>query len=224
MKNYSKFYGFLLAGAFCCTGSAAFAQDDDQSSDKGWINASFETNSIFYRKDPKAALLNMAYPKDHVASNNYLKFDYTKGRFSTGFQLESYLPVLAGYPTELKGTKLTNLYAQWADRDFTVTGGTFYDQFGSGLLFRSYEERMLGFNNALLGARATYSYKGMVNVKALWGTPRFGVTYDTRTQVRGGDLSLSIGDMCGWNNTSLFVEVRCSMYSLMMCRTRRRCT
>ena len=117
MKNYSKFYGFLLAGAFCCTGSAAFAQDDDQSSDKGWINASFETNSIFYRKDPKAALLNMAYPKDHVASNNYLKFDYTKGRFSTGFQLESYLPVLAGYPTELKGTKLTNLYAQWADRD-----------------------------------------------------------------------------------------------------------
>ena len=206
MKNYSKFYGFLLAGAFCCTGSAAFAQDDDQSSDKGWINASFETNSIFYRKDPKAALLNMAYPKDHVASNNYLKFDYTKGRFSTGFQLEPYLPVLAGYPTELKGTKLTNLYAQWADRDFTVTGGTFYDQFGSGLLFRSYEERMLGFNNALLGARATYSYKGMVNVKALWGTPRFGVTYDTRTQVRGGDLSLSIGDMCGWNNTSLFVE------------------
>ena len=102
-------------------------------------------------------------------------------------------PVLAGYPTELKGTKLTNLYAQWADRDFTVTGGTFYDQFGSGLLFRSYEERMLGFNNALLGARATYSYKGMVNVKALWGTPRFGMTYDTGTQVRGGDLSLSIG-------------------------------
>ena len=50
MKNYSKFYGFLLAGAFCCTGSAAFAQDDDQSSDKGWINASFETNSVFYRR------------------------------------------------------------------------------------------------------------------------------------------------------------------------------
>ena len=53
MKNYSKFYGFLLAGAFCCTGSAAFAQDDDQSSDKGWINASFETNSVFYRKGPE---------------------------------------------------------------------------------------------------------------------------------------------------------------------------
>ncbi len=88
-----------------------------------------------------------------------------------------------------------------------MTGGTFYDQFGSGLLFRSYEERMLGFNNALLGARATYSYKGMVNVKALWGTPRFGMTYDTGY---AGAWRRSEpehrGDMCGWNNTSLFVE------------------
>lgn len=206
MKNYSTFYSILLAGALCCSGSAAFAQNDDEGqNEKGWVSASFETNSIIYRPDPNPNI-NAKYPEDHIGSNNYLKLDYTKGRFSTGIQLESYLPVIQGYPTELDGTKLTNLYVQWADRDFTVTGGTFYDQFGSGLLFRAWEDRMLGFNNALIGARATYSYNNLVNIKVLWGTPRYGMSYDTGTQVRGADLSLNLGDMFGWTNTALFLE------------------
>lgn len=204
MKNYSTFYGILLAGALCCSGSVAFAQDENE---KGWVSASFETNSIIYRHESNPKVISAEeQPEDHVASNNYLKLDYTKGRFSTGLQLESYLPAIEGYPTELTGTKLTNLYVQWADRDFTITGGTFYDQFGSGLLFRAWEDRALGFNNALIGARATYSYKNLVNIKVLWGTPRYGMTYDTGTQVRGADLSLSLGDMFGWTNGALFLE------------------
>ncbi|MEG2365571.1 MAG: DUF6029 family protein [Alistipes sp.] len=201
-----KYISLLLAGALCCTSLAANAQTDESENNenqKGWLSASFETNSIIYRPDEKT---KATYPKDHVGANNYLKLDYTKGRFTTGLQLESYLPVLQGYPTELTGTKLTNLYVQWADKDFTVTGGTFYDQFGSGLLFRAWEDRMLGTNNALLGARATYSYKNIINAKVIWGTPRLGMLYDTDTQVRGADLSIGLSELFGWQNTSLFVE------------------
>ncbi len=108
--------------------------------------------------------------------------------------MEAYEPVLVGYPTELEKAKLTNYYVSWADKDFSVTAGTFYEQFGSGLLFRSWEDRMLGLNNAVMGARFTYNYKNIVRLKAIWGTPRFGMDFSD-TQVRGVDVSFSLSEM-----------------------------
>jgi hypothetical protein len=35
-----------------------------------------------------------------------------------------------------------------------VTIGNFYDQFGSGMIFRAYEERQLGIDNSLDGIKA----------------------------------------------------------------------
>ena len=98
---------------------------------------SFETNTIYYKDDSKTEAES---PEDHFGSNNYLKLDYYQGKFAVGVQLEAYEPVLVGYPAELEKAKLTNYYVSWADKDFSVTAGTFYEQFGSGLLFRSWED------------------------------------------------------------------------------------
>ena len=88
---------------------------------------------------------------------------------------------------------------KWADDDFSVTAGSFYEQFGSGLLFRSWEDRALGLNNAIMGARVTYSYKDIVAVKALWGMPRFGMKF-SQTQVKGADASFAVSNLAGWQN------------------------
>ena len=120
-----------------------YAQQDNK---KGYLTGSFETNTIYYKDDSKTKAES---PEDHFGSNNYLKLDYYQGKFAVGVQLEAYEPVLVGYPTELEKAKLTNYYVSWADKDFSVTAGTFYEQFGSGLLFRSWEDRMLGLNNAV---------------------------------------------------------------------------
>lgn len=173
-----------------------------QSEDKGSLSASFETNSIYYLKDDKT---NAVVPDDNIGSNNYLKVDYTYKGFTTGFQVESYQPVIYGYPTELSGTKFVNYYAGWAKENFTVIAGSFYEQLGSGLLFRSWEDRALGLNNAMMGARFTYNFNDYVYLKALWGTPRLGMEYFD-TQYRGADLSISVGKVLGWNKTSLFFE------------------
>ena len=37
-----------------------------------------------------------------------------------------------------------------------LTGGYIYTQFGTGLTFRSYEERPLGIDNALVGLEVDY--------------------------------------------------------------------
>lgn len=186
-----------LALAALVAGTAAA-----QEPQKGYLAGSFETNTIYYRDDAKT---EATAPDDHFGSNNFLKLDYYRGKLAVGVQMEAYLPVLQSFPTELTGTKLTNYYVTWQDDAFSVTAGTFYDQFGSGLLFRSWEDRMLGMNNALMGARFVYNYKNIVAFKAIWGLPRLGMEF-SETQVRGADLSFSLAELLKWNNTSLSLE------------------
>ena len=181
---------------------SAFAEQREGEKTKGRLTGSFETNSIFYVEDAKSGAIT---PQDNFGSNNYLKLDYYHGKFSAGIQGEAYMPVLQGYPTDLTKVALTNYYAQWVDDSFSVTAGTFYEQFGSGLLFRAYEDRTLGMNNALTGARFTYNYKDIVALKTIWGMPRLGMKF-TDTQVRGGDISFAISNLVGWKATHLAVE------------------
>lgn len=179
--------------------AAAGAQE---TKNKGYLTGSFETNTNYYKDDSKTKAES---PDDHFGSNNYLKLDYYHGKFTAGIQLEAYEPALYGYPSELEKAKMTNYYASWVDKNFSITAGTFYEQFGSGLLFRSWEDRALGLNNAVMGARFTYNYKNLVAFKAIWGAPRFGMEFSD-TQVRGADLSFSLSNLLNWQSTSLAIE------------------
>ncbi len=178
---------------------SALAQGDG----KGYVVGSFESNTIVYAEDE---VTNAQRPDGNFASNNYLKADYYNGNFSAGVQLEAYQPVLIGYPSNLEGARLTNYYMQWTDGNFDVTAGTFYDQFGSGLLFRTYEDRTLGVNTAMMGARVAYRYKNIASLKALWGAPRLGMEPFEKTQVRGLDGSLSLSSLIGVSGTNLSLE------------------
>lgn len=50
-----------------------------------------------------------------------------------------------------------------------ITGGYIYEQFGSGLVYRSYEERPLGIDNALFGLELEYDLNENWSIKALAG-------------------------------------------------------
>ena len=176
--------------------SAAMAQEN------GYVTGSFESNNHLYVNDPATEFQSA---DDRFGSNNYLKFDYYKGDFSAGMQMEAYMPAQIGYPAELQKYALSNFYLNWKDDNFQVTAGTFYDQFGSGLLFRSWEDRLLGLNNALMGARFAYSWEDKVAFKAIWGMPRLGMEFSD-TQVRGADLSVSLSNIIGLDDILLSVE------------------
>ncbi len=168
---------------------------------RGYLTGSFETTNHFYVKDEGNKFTPYG---DTFGSNNYLKMDYYGGSFSAGVQLESYMPATIGYQG-LDKYAISNMYVNWKDENFQITAGTFYDQFGSGLLFRSWEDRLLGLNNALMGARFVYNWEDKIAFKALWGMPRLGMEF-TDTQVRGADLSVSIANILGWDNILLSVE------------------
>ena len=197
--------------------------------DKDWgrISASLESNNHFYVEDPANGFSTsnlLQLPENgFYATNNYLKVDYYKGRLSAGTQLEGYFPTTAGYPFAMNKLSISNLYVSWREDSYSVTAGTFYDQFGSGLLFRSWEDRTLGLNNAMLGARVTYSFDDKVAVKAFWGMPRldkwseyalmggskskfFGLGLATDANVAGADVSVSLSNLIGWDAVSLSLE------------------
>ena len=190
MRLFITFVGILMSA------SILSAQDE------GYLTGSFETTDHSYVKD---AANKFTPADDPFGSNNYLKLDYYKGNFSAGMQLEGYAPVLIGFPDDLSKFAMSNLYVNWRDEDFQITAGTFYDQFGSGLLFRSWEDRLLGLNNAIMGARFAYNYEDKVAFKAFWGTPRLGMGLSD-TQVRGADLSVSLSNILGFDEVMLNVE------------------
>ena len=191
-----------VAAAFMLSATVFADNGGIKERSEGYATGSFETNTNVYQKDIKT---NAKVPEGHFGSNNYLKVDYYNRRFSAGIQLEAYAPVNVGYPNILEKAALTNYYVAWSDKDFSVTAGTFYEQFGSGLLFRTWEDRALGLNNALMGARVAYNFKDIFAVKALWGMPRFGMTFSD-TQVKGADASFAISNLAGWNRVYLALE------------------
>ena len=187
---------FILVISLVSASLALVAQEN------GYVTGSFETNNHLYVDDQ---VNDFVSDEDRIGSNNYLKVDYYNGNFSAGMQLESYLPAQIGFPEELSKYALSNLYVNWKDDAFQVTAGTFYDQFGSGLLFRSWEDRLLGLNNALMGARFAYNWEDKVAFKAIWGMPRLGMEF-TDTQVRGADISISLSNIIGLDDVLLSVE------------------
>lgn len=182
---------YILIFILFTISTASFAQSWQQS---GKLWGSFESNSMYYVNDSK---LNPIWVEDgdRFATNNYLKLDYNLGNFSAGIQLESYLPALQGFDFGMDYKKffLGSKYIQWQDNRFFVRAGNIYDQFGSGIIFRSYEDRSLGFNNSIEGVQGMFNYNNIVRINALAGRPRLNTDYQD-TWVRGADLIFSVSD------------------------------
>ena len=215
----------LILTALMMTAVSAFSEDKEKK-DWGYLTGSLESTNHVYVKDAGNNFDPAFQPQlkdgNIFATNDYLKLDYYRGCLSAGLQMEGYFPTLVGYPVAQNKLSLSNLYVSWRDKSYSVTAGTFYEQFGSGLLFRSWEDRMLGLNNALLGARATYNFEDKVAVKAFWGVPRLGKIDDnaammgaddaffglglTKVHVAGADVSVSLSSLLGMEDISLSLE------------------
>ena len=210
MKKFLLFLSVALCATLCVNEASAQIK-----AGKGQVSISLESNNIYYAKDKLMEDIGLSKPYERIrgdfGSNDYLKVDYSQGRFSVGVQLDGYLPGLYGYDLytyqqrDSKITAFLSKYVQWEDENWGIRVGDIYEQFGNGLIFRTYEERALGFNNSLAGARVRYNFKNYFAIKAVAGMPRF---YDVRSNnwVWGADLSLSISDMAGWNDGNISLE------------------
>ena len=159
------------------------------------INGDFNLSLQSYQEDEK-----IGAPKiDEIILNNaYLNLNYTKGNFTTGLRYESYLNALADYDPEFQGNGITYRYATYTIDGLEITAGNYYEQLGSGLIFRSYEEKGLGIDNAMDGVRLKYNpFKG-INIKTFIGKSRTHFTY-AEGIFRGADGELNINELFSYD-------------------------
>src|SRR5690606_760866 len=144
-------------------------------------------------------------PADPFRSNNYFTLNYNYGKFSAGVQFESYLPQpLLGYSPVLNDSKIATYYLNYKDTMLDITAGYFYEQFGSGLILRSWEDRQLGINNALRGVRVKFTPAHFVDITGLFGEQRVG--FEISEGVVGGvDANVMLDELI--NAEELFVTV-----------------
>ena len=79
---------------------------------------------------------------------------------------------LPGFEPDFKGWGVPHIYVKGKLKGVDITAGDFYDQFGSGFVFRTYEERSLGIDNSLRGARVNVTGLKGVSFKVLGGLQR----------------------------------------------------
>ncbi len=157
--------------ALCLLGvKVSFAQNGQGSSLSGTVTGNVEIRTQYYADDTG---INAQVPPERLGLNAFANVNYTLWKFTAGIRFESYLPVLLGYPNRFEGTGIGYRFIQFDDKNISVTAGTFYEQFGSGLILRAYEDRNLGIDNAIDGFRIKYTpYKG-INLKGVYGKQRF---------------------------------------------------
>lgn len=173
-----KIQSLLIAGTFAISLSA--------QKTPGHFSGSFESYSQYYHKD---SVIGAVVPQDRIGSNNYLKLDYNYKQFTAGVQFEAYLPAIQGYSFILNNSKLVNKYFRYATDNFSVQAGDFYEQFGSGLAFRAWENRQIGINNAVEGASVKVRPLPFLNFKAIYGRQRKIFEY-AGSNIRGADAEI----------------------------------
>jgi hypothetical protein len=157
----------LAAAVAALLGTPALAQEDEV--DAGQITGNVQLLFQTYQED---SLIGAQVPPSKTGFNAFGNLIYTRGDFSAGMRYESYLDPILGYPGRFRGSGVGYRYANYAKENFEVTLGNFYEQFGSGLLLRAYEERQLGIDNALDGFRLILRPTDGVTLKGLVGKQR----------------------------------------------------
>lgn len=208
MKNIFILFrsSFALASLF-----SFFTLNAQESKPMGELHGNFQMDAQYYKAD--SAIGSPAVP-EKMLMNGFSNLNYTYGdKFMAGIRYESYLNTLQGFPGGYKGNGIPYRFASYKVKNLDITVGNYYEQFGNGLIFRSYEERNLGYDNAMDGIRLRFApYKG-VYLKGFVGKQRIFFSQGEGI-VRGVDAEIQANDLIsGWSEKKTKVTLGGSFIS-----------
>ncbi|PID94866.1 MAG: hypothetical protein CSA95_01980 [Bacteroidetes bacterium] len=164
----------------------------------GQVHGNFQTDMQYYTDDEVLGINDSTLNGRRVGLNGFLDLTYTNRNFSAGMRYEAYLSPMLGFDPKYEGHGIPYYYARYNSKYADVTVGNFYEQFGNGLIFRTYQEWNLGYDNSLNGLRVTLRpYQG-ITLKGVVGTQRYyweKYRDGNRGVVRGGDVEFYLNDI-----------------------------
>lgn len=139
--------------------------------EKGTLSGSFQANANFFIRDSTIGATNTPqYDHQLYGADAWLNLNYNYSGFDVGLRFDLFnnsnlLNPQSSYTAEGIG----RWYIKKKIDKFSLAGGYLYDQIGSGIIFRAYEERPLLIDNALFGVRLGYDLGENWEIKALTG-------------------------------------------------------
>jgi hypothetical protein len=158
--------------------------------DGGRVNGNIQMDAQYYSEDDKLGITDSTLNYRKFGMNAFGNVIYTNGDFSAGLRFESYLNPMLGFDDRFEGSGIPYWFAKYKVETLEMTAGHFYEQFGSGLILRGWEEWTLGYDNNFYGFNARFAPVKGVMLKGLVGTQRyFWEPFEAgdRGIVRGGD-------------------------------------
>ena len=207
MLRLSKKSGVIAAFLIYCL-SPVKAQEN---SNEGSIHGYYQIDAQYYNPD---SLIGAPVVNEKMLSNTFGNILYTKGKFSAGMRYEAYNNVMQGFDTRYKGQGIVNRFARYEDKLVDITIGNIYEQFGSGLLFRTYYEPGLLYDNSLDGVRVISNPINGLTLKAMVGKQRSFFNLGPGI-VRGFDGELNINELMdsAWANVKTKIIIGGSFVS-----------
>lgn len=190
---------FVFAGVVLCLGVYTTFGQGYTVEDLGVISGSLQTDVQSYLPD---SLIGAPDVPETILSNTFVNVLFTRGKFTAGMRFESYQNPLLGidprYGTSGEGTGIgiPYRYIRYADDVFDVTAGNFYEQFGSGMVLRLYEERNLGFDNSIDGLRLKFAPTEGLHLTGFIGRQRSFFELSEGI-IRGADATLHLDEVGG---------------------------
>lgn len=183
MKN-NKIFAILAALALAGTAGA-------QGIMGGHVTGNIQLDGQVSKAD---SIIGSSNVPEHLLTNARADILYTNGDFSAGLRFESYLNPMLGFDFQYTGMGVANYFAAYNGERLSLTAGNFYEQFGSGMILRSYEDRYLGLDNSIRGFNVSYRPVNGVTIKGVIGKQRYFWNYGDGL-VRGVDGEVALNSI-----------------------------
>lgn len=202
MHKYNKIFCLLLMPALSLT---AMAQETEEK--KITVSGSIQSD-ILIPQDDEA--IKAEKSNEWALTNTFADVNVMSEHVDAGARFEFLKHPLPGFEDGYKGWGVPYFYLKTHFKNWDLTLGNFYEQFGSGFILRTYEERTLGIDNSLLGGRLTIKPLPGVSIKALSGKQRRYWSHND-SWVSGADVELGLDQwLKGLSNSGTYLTLGAS--------------
>jgi hypothetical protein len=153
------------------------------------LSGSLQSNANFFVSDEKRVEPGISlYDFQKFGAESWLNLNYSNWGFDMGLRFDLFNNSNLLNPTSaFTDQGIGRWFIRKSVGKLELEGGYMYDQIGSGLIYRAYEERSLMIDNALFGIKAAYALNENWKIKGFTGRQK--QQFDLyNTIVRGANL------------------------------------
>jgi len=155
---------------------------------KAQLTGDFLTNSNFYYRDTSIGANTSQYQHELSSTEAWLFLNYSISDFNFRVRYDLFNNSALLNPNEVYTDHGLGFYqVNKKVGSLDITAGHFYDQFATGIIFRAFEDRILGLDYAINGIKLKYDFSETFRVKAFTGRQKYRFE-EHKQVVKGADI------------------------------------